>query len=301
MAWIKMRVELEGDPAVISICNQLHLETELVIGKLHTFWSWVDANCADGFVSVKRHNPEKLRGFIDGLCGKKGFSRALESVQWLTIKGQKIIIPNFDHHLSKSAKTRDLAAKRMAKVRTNKLRKSCAASATEAQPDKRRGDKSNTPLPPKGESEKKIRRKQADEIWSHWKPKKGTGQSKAAIIKALGRVDFDTLKSAVVAFIESDYVQSRLGTDKASFIPMCSTWMNGDRWVDDVTESPAMKRNRSEERSKECVSIVAKMSDEKMREAITGLGVAWEGHTIHDRADARLCRAICNLLDEDAR
>lgn len=37
--WIKMRVDLDGDPAVISISAKTGKEVLWVVGALHRFWS----------------------------------------------------------------------------------------------------------------------------------------------------------------------------------------------------------------------------------------------------------------------
>ena len=85
----------------------------------------------------------------------------------------------------------------------------------------------------KYKSSKKGKEVRSEEIWKLWRPKKNTGKSKTAIAKALAKVDFDTLKSAVESYMASEYVTSRIGTDEEKCIPMCSTWMNGERWADE--------------------------------------------------------------------
>ena len=46
--WIKMRLDLASDPAVIRIRRSLGLDVDAVVGKLHRLWSWADAHTVDG-------------------------------------------------------------------------------------------------------------------------------------------------------------------------------------------------------------------------------------------------------------
>lgn len=110
MAWIPMRTDLAGDPAVLGMANALDIDPDLVVGKLHRFWSWADAQSRDGHASVTPTD-------INCVVGCDGFAQALEKVGWLMIETDYVTIPNWDNHLSRSAKKRAGGARRQQKRR----------------------------------------------------------------------------------------------------------------------------------------------------------------------------------------
>lgn len=114
--WIKMRVDLATDPAVISIASSLDVTEFEVVGMLHHFWSWVDAQSRDG------HAAGVTKKWIDRYVHRDGFSTELEKTGWLIADDTGITIPNFDRHNGASAKTRALAKDRQKNKRENSSR-----------------------------------------------------------------------------------------------------------------------------------------------------------------------------------
>jgi hypothetical protein len=105
--WIKMRIDLAGDPAVISVAAALGFPDEdTVVGKLHRIWAWASLQLTDG----NAHGVTKM--FIDRLVSVTGFADALEKAGWLEVHEWGIVIPKWDNHNSKSAKKRALGADR---------------------------------------------------------------------------------------------------------------------------------------------------------------------------------------------
>ena len=45
--WIKMRVDLNEDPAVVGMAIALDTDEHSVVGRLHKLWSWADNRCAN--------------------------------------------------------------------------------------------------------------------------------------------------------------------------------------------------------------------------------------------------------------
>ena len=150
MAWIKMRTDLRDDPDVIAIADALDLSGDLTVAKLHTIWSWADAQTTDGTV------PRVKPAWLDEHVGIPGFSEAMQSVGWLEIDDDGLTFPNFDVHMSEGAKKRAVDAK-AASARRKKGKKNptparrvaetatnVAKSATKLRPreEKRREEKS---------------------------------------------------------------------------------------------------------------------------------------------------------------
>lgn len=137
MAWIKMRTDLRDDPDVIAMATALKIEQDLVVGKLHRVWSWADAQTADG--NVPGVTPKWLNAY---LCAP-GFAEAMVEVGWLKLKIGGIVFPNFEVHMSESAKQRALTTKRVAKTRAKKRNE---AIVTKVLPEKsREEEKKKTP------------------------------------------------------------------------------------------------------------------------------------------------------------
>lgn len=142
--WIKIEKSTPRKPEVLHLCELLSVTPDEAFGLCFRFWSWCDDHLETGCAS---RVTEKM---IDVALGRNGLASALIEVGWLQARNGSLVIPNFDRHLSESAKKRALSGKRMAKSR---LRSSCADSVTKAQPEKRREEKSNTktknpPTPP---------------------------------------------------------------------------------------------------------------------------------------------------------
>ena len=154
--WIKMRVDLASDPAVIRIRRATGIDADSVVGKLHRLWAWADTHTSDG--TADGLDAE----WVDELVGVKGFGTAMQAAGWLEADEAGLRFTNFERHNGKPAKVRALAKTRMERVR-------CATSATLAQPEeeKRREEKSKTPAAPVATSEPPARsRPTAAVSWS---------------------------------------------------------------------------------------------------------------------------------------
>jgi len=151
--WIKMRVDLATDPAVIGIAAELGLDEDTVVGKLHKVWSWADAQCANGALD------SVTLSWVSRYVCAQGFAEAMVKEGWLTETDTGIYIPNFDKHNGKPAKRRALGAKRVSAKRALAKRTKCA-------PEKRREEKSiQPPLPPLPESLDTAEFRRA---WTDW-------------------------------------------------------------------------------------------------------------------------------------
>ena len=115
--WIKMRIDLASDPAVVRIRRATGLDADSVVGKLHRLWGWADVHTADG--SAVGLDVD----WVDEIAGVTGFGAAMIDAGWLTADGTGIRFANFDKHNGHPAKVRALGKNRMKRIR-------CADSAT---------------------------------------------------------------------------------------------------------------------------------------------------------------------------
>lgn len=138
--WIKMRCNLDTDPAVFQIAAQLGLDELSVVGRLWKVWSWADQHVSDchaiGVTDVT----------LDRISGTPGFADAMRRVGWIEGDSDAPALPKFDRHNGQSAKRRALATERQSRKRHADV---TPESRTER--DQRREEKSNTPIVPKGD------------------------------------------------------------------------------------------------------------------------------------------------------
>lgn len=112
--WLKMRIDLHDDPAVIAIAQATGQDEDAVAGKLLRLWGWVSRQTIDG------NAPSVTEKWIDRYLRVEGFARAMVAAGWLIVTEAGIQIPKWNHHNSESAKSRLLAAKRAARHKAKK-------------------------------------------------------------------------------------------------------------------------------------------------------------------------------------
>lgn len=117
--WIKMRIDLANDPAVVGLSSVLKSNEHEVVGFLHSLWSWADKHTTDGFI------PHVTAKWIDKHIGKSGFAKAMCDVGWLECHTNGVTLPHFDRHNGASAKSRAEATERK-----RLSRKSCDTDET---------------------------------------------------------------------------------------------------------------------------------------------------------------------------
>lgn len=110
--WIKIDAETPDKSEVWEIADILGIETDSVMGKLVRVWAWASRNCDDAGVTIVT-----VKYAIDRITAQNGFANAMEKVKWLQVKNKKLIFPNFEYHMSKSAKDKALARQRSSKYR----------------------------------------------------------------------------------------------------------------------------------------------------------------------------------------
>ena len=155
--WIKMRIDLASDPAVVRIRRATGIDADAVVGKLHRLWAWADTHTADGTAAGLDVE------WVDELTGCKGFGDAMIDTGWLDADADGLRFANFERHNGQPAKVRALRKTRMERFRG-------AARATVAPPEeeKRREEKKKEiPAAPVATSEPAARsRPTAAVSWS---------------------------------------------------------------------------------------------------------------------------------------
>ena len=151
--WIKLECATPDKPEVYRMADSLGIAPEHVVGCLIALWVWADQQTTDGnAVGV-------TQSLVDRKSGVTGFADAMKSVGWLAETDEGLTFPNFDRHNGKTAKTRALTSKRVAKHKRKGNDEVNAegngASVSDALPreEKRREEKergADAPSAPKG-------------------------------------------------------------------------------------------------------------------------------------------------------
>jgi len=156
MDWIKLQKATAHKPEVLRLACLLQIPPDQALGLVARFWMWCDDQLSDG----------RAQGVttvtLDSVFGHAGFCNALVDVGWLRVREGSLEVPNFDRHLSESAKNRALSGERKRKERskpvTETSRKSCDKNVTRE--EKRREESpsgNNTPLsPPRGKGAEPV-------------------------------------------------------------------------------------------------------------------------------------------------
>lgn len=126
--WIKMRVDLTDDPAVIGIAAATGLDEFSVVGRLHRLWSWADQQTTDGNATGV------TLAWLDRYVSAAGFAQAMVNFGWLRETATGLSLPNYERHSGETGKQRGLTAKRAAKHRGKSNANSNASAVTKSAP-----------------------------------------------------------------------------------------------------------------------------------------------------------------------
>ncbi len=98
--WIKMRIDIATDPAVVLISSRTGLSEDEVVGKLHRLWGWADRHTTDGRATAITPL------WVDRLLGCAGFALAMSDARWVSFDDSGVQFPRFNRHNGLSAKAR---------------------------------------------------------------------------------------------------------------------------------------------------------------------------------------------------
>ena len=70
-----------------------------------------------------------------------------------------------------------------------------------------------------------------DDLWKMYPKKQGKGTAKTALVKALRKVPADQLQHSLALFVQS------WGNKDRKYLPFLATWLNGERWDDEIQEA----------------------------------------------------------------
>jgi len=154
--WIKVEHATCRKVEVLRIASALSIHPDQALGLCIRFWIWCDEQLKDG------HAAGMNSVTLDSHFNQPGLSDALITAGWLQARQGSLVIPNFDRHMSESAKNRALSGIRKKKQRhgnvTEMSRSKRDKSVTREEKrreEKRREDEKEPPNPLSGESGRK--------------------------------------------------------------------------------------------------------------------------------------------------
>lgn len=219
--WLKMEAATPDKPEVLAIAARMGWDDpDLAVGKLFRVWRWFDQHTTNG------NAPGVTFSLLDRIAGVSGFAFAMQSVGWLSINDEGLMLPGFEKHCGKTAKERAQTARRVAshKEKHSGNGKVTPTPLPTALP---REDKRirSTPLTPQP--------KGFAEFWGAYPRKVGKVDAERAWLKTEG-VEL----SVVLQAVERARATEQWRKDGGQFIPHPATWLRQRRWEDETPQDP---------------------------------------------------------------
>lgn len=136
------------------------------------------------------------------------------------------LLLNWDEYQQPIDRTNSERQKRYRDKKKQELDNEVTDSNALRNTDKNRIDKKEYPLTPKGEFAA---------FWKIYPKKTGKGQAEKAYNKAIKKTSHDVIMSAVVKILP------KWQSMDIQYVPHASTWLNGERWEDEVIAKPKSK------------------------------------------------------------
>lgn len=241
--WIKMRTDLYRDPKVCLMADLLMNEegelsryvnqnTQRDMTVTRNVMRNVTVGALVSTWGVLRHRGKRqlddltLKGctlsIIDDVSEIPGFGEAMKFVGWVIETDEGIVLPNFfeEFNVDPEEDSRKKNAERQRRYREKQASKNNAngnvtvTSESNVREEKRRISKPSANSDPRFE-----------EFWSAYPRKVGKGNAEKSWSKVCH--EFDAIMAALK-------VQTQAWTDP-QYIPHPATWLNGKRWLDEVT------------------------------------------------------------------
>lgn len=274
-SWIRFSKDLPVKPEVFSIASMLDLSCDDVVGKLMRFWSWVDDSTDTGIIKILASGePDRVAArTIDSVVSCDGFCHALEQVCWVFVqKNGVIIVPKHDRYMSNSAKSRMVKHERQKKYRERRVVDDIASPEAAPQPKEEAKEAKPADEPKGGRYTKEF-----ESWWSLYPSGRRVG--KGAAFRSFKAAKKKTSVENLHRAIEAQKKSEAWTKDGGRFIPHPSTWLNQERWEDDVIIESDRPRKEPEFRkilyeSDEGIAVKTFRSDVEMNSFIKGNGLS---------------------------
>ena len=260
MAWIELHDTLPDHPKILASCNALHIDKDMLVGKLCRLWTWCLNHREDGFIAdfdkqtvaevMRLDNPDDLfaalciipNGYHGGLLDK--VNGGFQIHDW----DERVV-----RLLEKREKNRELTRERVARYREGKSRNSNddvtrynnvtvtdVTHPTVPNPTVPNHTVPNPTVPNQTEQNQNAETKAAsaaddrfDEFWTAYPNKKGKKAAFAAWKKAKVTAD---LHAKILSAVALQKTSAQWQKNGGEFVPHPTTWLNQGRWDDEIKE-----------------------------------------------------------------
>ncbi|MBI4063485.1 MAG: hypothetical protein HY401_04200 [Elusimicrobia bacterium] len=242
MAWIESHVEIGEHPKIFKLMELLSIDAQKAVGAIHLLWhftmkyAWRDGNL-DRFGEMAVARGAKWEGdpkeFIKALQSA-GFLEGLQVHDWMDCAGRLVTDRLYNEKRRKtaqgSAKSRSITAQNAVKRRqsgaTNPTNPTLPTVPNLTLPNH---------TPPTGDSGG-LKGNGFDVFWQAYPRHVG----KQSAIKAWGKLKPapEPLKKILEA-LERQKQSEQWQREGGRFIPHPATWINGKRWEDEISQTPA--------------------------------------------------------------
>jgi hypothetical protein len=212
--WLKVEGVTPDKPEVFEIATLLKIPPTDAFGRLFLVWRWFDAHTENGNAA------NVSAAYIDHIAGVAGFAQAMQSVRWLDASADGAMgctLPHFDRHNGKTAKSRALTSKRVAKHKERNAN----------------GALTLAPLP----REEKRRSNTFAQFWAAYPRKRSKGDAERAW-KALS--PSEQLTDIILQAVERAKTTDQWRRESGQFIPYPATWLRAKGWEDEM--APAARK-----------------------------------------------------------
>jgi hypothetical protein len=224
--WIKVEASTPEKAEVLAITARMGWDdADLTVGKLFRLWRWFDQQTVDGNAATV------TTALLDRIVGVIGFCEAVRDAGWLTITDEGISLPGFDKHNGNTAKSRSMTAKRVAKHKAsggyNAKGNAPTVSGALPREEKRREEKNKDQKPLFDAFES---------FWKMYPAKKGKTPARKAWAKAAKSPE---VIQQIMQGLANHLTCRQWTKDGGEYIPNPSSWLNQERWNDEVSHGPA--------------------------------------------------------------
>lgn len=169
--WIKVEKSTCYKPEILRIAGDLGVHPDHAFGLCIRFWSWCDDQLENGDIACVTED------MLDALFGRTGFAKSLIKVDWLRVRSGSLEVPNFDRHLSESAKKRSVSRESSKKHRSSKRDtngdKNVTTRGHQRREEKRResnkkSKQKKTPNPEEVTFPEELKSTRFPDVWLNW-------------------------------------------------------------------------------------------------------------------------------------
>lgn len=223
MSWIKLEHVTPDKPEIYQMADFLQIPKTHVLGCLVRFWAWADQHLEDGCDALR-----VTHAHLDEICACAHFADALRKCGWLAGTDGDLILPNFTRHNGETAKRRALTQKRSQRYRGKAHAQNVTLSAS---PEKRREEKNKDPPTPKG-GDAHAQFAHFEVFWKAFPRKVDKLRAKKSWLKLSPS---EELRATILSRLELWKKSEQWLKEDGQFIPHASTWLNGKRWEDELS------------------------------------------------------------------